>query len=227
MKKGVVFDFNGTLFEDSDMHEKAWALIAKEHFNKTISQDEFQTFIHGRGNSVVLDYLSDDKLSERDKCILVESKESLYRKFCLEGMDGLRLAPGAETLLDELVELNIPRSIATSSGKSNMEFYIRIFDLYKWFSPDTIIFDKGNLPSKPAPDIFLIAAKAMNLPPQRCIVFEDSTSGIEAAESAGMGTIIQIDASHSESAGSGSHLTIRDFSEFDRRLLFAVNHMAN
>jgi beta-phosphoglucomutase-like phosphatase (HAD superfamily) len=104
-----------------------------------------------------------------------------------------------------------------------MDFYIKVFNLHKWFSSDTIIFDTGNIPSKPAPDVFLLAAKAMNLHPQRCVAFEDSTSGIEAARSAGMGTIIQMDASHAGIPDSRVHSILRDFNEFDYRLLVESN----
>lgn len=45
---GVVFDFNGTLFHDSDKHEKAWRQFFKNEFNRDVNDEEFKKYVHGR-----------------------------------------------------------------------------------------------------------------------------------------------------------------------------------
>ena len=74
----------------------------------------------------------------------------------------------------------------------NVEFYIKEFNLEKWFDINKIVYSDGTIPGKPAPDIFLIAAEKIGLAPKDCIVIEDAIAGINAAKSAGIGKIIAI-----------------------------------
>ena len=78
------------------------------------------------------------------------------------------------------------------SDKDNVDFFIEVFNLEKWFDLEQIVYDNGNIPGKPAPDIYLKAAENIGLAPKDCIVVEDALSGIKAAENAGIGNIIAI-----------------------------------
>ena len=92
-------------------------------------------------------------------------------------------------LVKFLKENNIPRTIATMSDKTNVDFYFETFNLAKWFEYDKVVYADGIIPSKPAPDIYEIAAKNLNLAPQECIVVEDAISGINSARDAKIGKI--------------------------------------
>ena len=121
-----------------------------------------------------------------------------------------------------LKENNIPRTIATMSEWDNVEFYIKEFNLKKWFDIDKIVYSDGTIPGKPAPDIFLIAAEKIGLKPEDCLVVEDAIAGINSAKSAGIGKIIAIaslEPIEFYKSMSGIHQIIKDFSEFDRSLL--------
>ena len=74
----------------------------------------------------------------------------------------------------------------------NVEFYIKEFDLPRWFNVDKIVYSNGKIPGKPAPDIFMIAADKIGLNPKDCVVIEDAIAGINSAKSAGIGKIIAI-----------------------------------
>ena len=121
-----------------------------------------------------------------------KEKEGLYRKQCLIDKENFKLAPGAIEFLDYLKENNIPRTIATMSEWDNVEFYIKEFDLPRWFDIDKIVYSNGKIPGKPAPDIFIIAADKIGLNPKDCVVVEDAIAGINSAKSAGIGKIIAI-----------------------------------
>ena len=60
--RGIIFDFNGTLLFDSDKHEKAWRVFAKNFCDKEISDEEFEKNIHGIVNKKVLEYLYNQDL---------------------------------------------------------------------------------------------------------------------------------------------------------------------
>lgn len=189
---GIIFDFNGTLFVDSDKHEAAWRSFAKSYFNRDISDTEFQENIHGWNTEKIFEFLSGGCPVNDDIDKLAMQKEMEYRRLCLQDRDRLHLTKGAAELLDELVKQDISRTIATASRKDNVDFYIEQFRLSKWFDLDRIVYDDGTLQGKPDPDIYLKAAKMIDVDPPRCIVFEDAISGIESAYRAGVGRIIAI-----------------------------------
>ena len=98
----------------------------------------------------------------------------------------------SDFLNKNLKENNIPRTIATMSEKDNVDFYIKEFNLSKWFDIDKIVYSDGTIPGKPAPDIYIIAAQKLGLKPEDCIVIEDAISGINSAKNAGIGKVIAI-----------------------------------
>ena len=190
--KGIIFDFNGTLFFDSHMHYEAWRLYSKKLRGYEFSDDEMRNHMFGRTNADIIEYAIGKKPSENMVKRLAKEKESMYRQMCLDNKKELKLAPGAENFLNFLKENNIPRTIATMSEWDNVEFYIKEFQLEKWFDLNKIVYSNGKIPGKPAPDIYEIAAKNLNLKPQDCVVIEDAISGINSAKNAGIGMIIAI-----------------------------------
>ena len=83
-------------------------------------------------------------------------------------------------------------TIATSSEKTNVDFFFKNLPLGNWFDINKIVYDDGKLPGKPLPDIYLKAAEKIDLSPQKCIVIEDAISGIKSAYNAKIGKIIAI-----------------------------------
>lgn len=189
---GVIFDFNGTLFDDSDKQEKAWKNFSDKIFHRDISQEEFQHYIHGRNNEFIIQYLSDHPLDKTQIKQYAEAKEAIYRELCEADFFHTHLRSGAKMLLDDLKERHIPIAIATASPKSNVEYYIKKFNLWKWFDPEKIIFNDGTIPGKPNPDLYYLAAKCIQLEPEKCIVVEDAVSGVQAAYNAGVRRIVVI-----------------------------------
>ncbi|XP_031831144.1 pseudouridine-5'-phosphatase isoform X2 [Nomia melanderi] len=104
------------------------------------------------------------------------------------------LMPGAERLLRHLKENKIPIALATSSNKENFELktqrWTEIFNLFDHKVLGSS--DPEVVNGKPAPDIFLIAAKRFsdNPEPSKCLVFEDAPNGVEAALNAGMQVVM-------------------------------------
>ena len=188
--RGIIFDFNGTMFFDSDKHEKAWKEYIQKLAGREVSEVELKERVHGRNNSDILEYFSGRKLTEKEVDEMGEEKESIYRKLCLEDKDNFKLVNGVEDLLDYLKENKIPFTIATASGRKNLEFYFEKLNLCKWFDFEKVVYNDGTIKGKPNPDIYLKAAKTINVEPKNCIVIEDAKSGIEAAERAGIGKII-------------------------------------
>lgn len=190
--KGVIFDFNGTLFWDSEKHLEAWREFSKRLRDHAFTDEEMRDFMFGRTNEDIIAYLIGKKPSVKLVEKFGKEKESVYRQMCLKDPEHFHLAPYAEKFLDYLKENKIPRTIATMSEIDNVEFYIKEFKLARWFDIDKIVYADGKIPGKPAPDIYEIAAGKLDLQPSECIVIEDAVSGIEAARAAGIGKIVAI-----------------------------------
>lgn len=191
----VIFDFNGVLYWDSDLHEIAWKQYAAQIRAAPLSDREMAERVHGRTGEAILSYLLNREISREEVDWHVERKESIYRALCTR--DGSpALAPGATALLDLLAESQTPRTIASASAVANMRFFWEIFSLGRWFDWELLVYDDGTLPGKPAPDMYLAAAAKLGVPPARCQVFEDSSSGIAAAHAAGIGRIVAVGPAH-------------------------------
>lgn len=217
---GIIFDFNGTLFWDSEKHVDAWRFYSKKLRGYPLNIEEIQRIVFGRTNKSIVEYLigkteDDEKIEE-----MVQEKEKIYRDICDCDKSNLKLAPGAVELLDFLVDNKIPHTIATGSEKVNVNYFFEIFNLKKWFDLDKIVFDDGLIPGKPDPDFFLIAAQKIGLRPEQCIVIEDSLSGIESARCANIGKIFAIgtDEKNRESMKNveGVDYVISNFYEIDK-----------
>ncbi len=222
MYKGIIFDFNGTLFFDSEKHLEAWREFSKRVRDHAFTDEEMRDYMFGRTNEDILAYLLGIKPEPELVGQLAQEKEAVYREMCRKDKENTVLAPGAVEFLDYLKENNIPTTIATMSEKNNVDFFIEEFNLAKWFELDKIVFDDGNIKGKPAPDIYLKAAKNLGLKPEECIVVEDAVSGIEAARAAGIGKIIAIASMESEDLYKNIPAVsqiIKNFDEIDRNIL--------
>ena len=131
--------------------------------------------------------------TEKELARFVKIKESAYFNFCLELGDRFRLADGAVEMLDGIKEMGIPYCLATGSEKLSVDFFMEHLGLGRWFEyGKNIVYEDGSFTGKPAPDIYVIAAKKLGLSPSECLVFEDGTSGIMAANAAKVGAVIAV-----------------------------------
>lgn len=218
---GIIFDFNGTLFFDSDKHEESWRIFSKKLRGNSLNDEELQKVMHGRTNKSLIEYLLGNPIDDEKLFQLSEEKEQIYREMCIKDKTNFKLAPGAIELLDYLKEKQIPYTIATASGKTNLLFYMENLNLNKWFDLNKIVFDDGSILGKPEPDIYLKAAAKIGIKAEKCIVVEDAISGIESAYRANIGKIIAISpkSKHKNLKKlKGVDCVISDFKEFDRNI---------
>lgn len=222
--KGLIFDFNGTMFQDSHFHEEAWLHMIQKYSDNRLNEEDILLNIHGRTNSEILTYFISDRLTQSEIEQLSYEKEAFYRELCTQKPAQLKLTDGLTETLDHLKKASIPMTIATATVKENLDFYFDIFKLGNWFDYHTVVYDNGSFPGKPAPDIFLIASEKLRVSPADCLVIEDAFSGLIAAKNAGIGTIIGIDPFEKNSAAFkkaklGHHGLIKDFNGFYERFV--------
>ena len=180
--KGVIFDLDGVLIDSAPAHKQSWYdLAAKEGYPMS---DEFFYKTFGMQNFQVLPMLAGKELAGPEMSKLSDWKERRYREIFSETIN---LVQGAERLLNELKAEGFLLAIGSSTTKENIDFVMDKLKIERFF--DTIVTSKDVTKGKPAPDIFLTAAKRLSLNPGDCIVIEDSLPGIEAAKAAKMSVI--------------------------------------
>ena len=197
--EGIIFDFNGTLFFDSDKHKKAWKKFSTEIRSYPFSDEEILKNVFGHTNRAILEYLVQKEIASEQLNDYALRKEHYYRQSCLLDPANLKLVDGAIELFEYLQTNNIKKTIATASEITNVKFFNNQFGLDRWFDINKIVFDDWKIAGKPAPDMFLKAAENIGVNPSNCIVFEDSATGITAAKNAGISKVIIIDPSAEKS----------------------------
>ena len=219
---GIIFDFNGVLWWDAPLVEETWQVTAHKVRGRPFTAEETAQIMHGRNNRGTMEYLAGRPLGDEEAAQWIEEKEAYYRELCMRQGENFRLSPGAEDLLDFLRDHRIPRTIATASIIVNVDFFVRQLRLERWFDPGKIVYDDGILASKPAPDFYLRAAENLGLDPSRCVVVEDSLSGLRAARAAGIGRVIGLTANQPAEAllHAGAHATVESLGQMDRTALF-------
>ena len=197
-----IFDFNGTLVFDTPFHRQAWRQLLQEKTGRSVSDQEFFEHVNGRSNDTIVEHFFGAGMAPGQAEALGLEKEALYRQLCRAAGPAYHLVEGAGALFDRLQRLGAPFAIATSSEKTNADFYFEALGLGRWFGPDNFVYNDGTVPGKPAPDLYRLACARLGRPPTECVVFEDAPAGIRAARAAGVSTVIGVN----RDAGEGRRL---------------------
>ncbi|WP_155286314.1 HAD family hydrolase [Lacticaseibacillus zhaodongensis] len=192
---GVIFDFNGTLYEDAQIQKHAWNQMALKYRGRELSSAENEEHMHGRNNQHTLEYILGRPLTATELTKLSDEKEQIYRHACAADKETFHLRPGVPEYFAALKAAGIPFTVATASVFDNVQFFFDAFGMDRWIDINTVAYNDGKLRGKPAPDIFLRAAANINVPAERTIVFEDASSGIAAAEAAHAGWTVGVQTS--------------------------------
>ncbi len=199
----VVFDMDGVIVDTNPTHKIAIQQFCAR-YGLNLSEEELCTKVYGRTNR---DWITNlfGKLTEEQLEAYAFEKEQLFRELYAPIIEPVK---GLVSFLELLKTNNIPRSIATSAPRANVDFVLNATGIGHYFD---IILDESMVSrGKPDPEIYLKSAKALNLPNAQCIVIEDSLSGVAAAKASGS-KVIGITTTHTHEELSNTDLMIDDF----------------
>lgn len=175
----LLFDMDGTLVDNMVVHHRAWQEHLKE-LGLTLSMDEIKATIWGK-NEDIYERIFPGRFTLHQMRELGEKKELRYVELYTPEIAFL---PGLEDFLTAAKEVGCPMAIATAAPKVCVDFVSHALRLGRFF---TTIIDADQVQrSKPFPDPYLAAARALGASLERCIVFEDAPVGVRSAEAAGM-----------------------------------------
>ena len=219
--KAVIFDFNGTLYDDTGFHVIAWRRYLREKFSIELTDAEVRARCVGPSNLQILRNCLGDGFSQTQISAFSLEKEEIYRAVARENPENLRLVDGATELFDLLTARGIPFALATGSELSNVEFYLEDLGMNRWLALNRIVYYDGSIPGKPDPAIYLEAMRRLGVAPEDCVVCEDTVAGIESARRAEAGRIVAIDTTISREelkANPAVFAVIHDYHGFERYL---------
>lgn len=179
-KKAVIFDMDGVIFDTEKVYLDIWIEVFEKYGYKMTKELYVNVMGTGRKNVIktFLENFGDDLPIEK----MYEEKDN--QLFYIIENQGIPLKKGVKELFSMLKEKNYKIALATSAKRERVEKQIKD----KWLkeSFDAIVCGDDVEKGKPSPDIFLKAAKEIDVEPENCFVVEDSPAGIKAAFSGGM-----------------------------------------
>ena len=177
--RGILFDMDGLVVDTEKLYSRFWReACAFYGYTMTYAQSLRMRGLGGQAGEAMLHHFFGP---EADYMQLRSKRIELMDAFVDE--HGVELKPGIFELMEFLEERGIPAAITSSSPIPRIRKYLASYGLDSRFA--ALCSGRDVPKGKPAPDIYLAGAKALNLPPESCLALEDAPAGIESAYRAG------------------------------------------
>ncbi|HSJ87048.1 MAG TPA: beta-phosphoglucomutase [Anaerolineales bacterium] len=181
--KGFVFDLDGVLTDTAEYHYRGWKRLADEEGIPFTREDN--EFLRGIPRRESLMLILKERIYPEDRIRqMMERKNNYYLEFIKE-ISPRDLLPGGRELLEEIRRAGLKSALGSAS--KNAPEVVRRLGIANLL--DAISDGNSVERQKPAPDLFLHAARQLNLKPEECVVVEDAAAGIEAARAGGFHTV--------------------------------------
>jgi len=207
------------MIDDMHYHELAWYDVFVKQLKAPLTFEEVKAQLYGRSDEIFNRIFGPEKFSIEDIESITNRKEERYRE---EFISHLKLIKGLDTFLEKLRSNKVPLAIGTAAPVLNVDFVLDNLKLRHYFQ--AVIGPDDVAVSKPDPEVFLKASSSLGIPPEHCVVFEDSPKGIEAASRAGM-KAIGVTSYHTSDELKNKNLlfTIEDYVDGQLEPLFNIS----
>lgn len=221
----LLFDLDGVLTPTSDLHRHAWRLLFEPvltaHGAEPYREEDYFDYIDGRprfdGVRAVLEsrgIFLPESGPETSIQAMGEHKNAVFNQILME--EGIRAYPGTQAYLDFLARWPQVKLAVVSSSR-NAEQILQMAGLSDYFETvvDGLVAAREGIAGKPAPDTYVRAAEILGVSPDRAVVIEDATSGVQAGSAGGFAHTIGIDrgAGRDELLAAGATLVVDDVEE--------------
>ncbi|NLM76452.1 MAG: HAD family phosphatase [Clostridiaceae bacterium] len=186
MVKALVFDMDGVIIDSEPLHIEITVHVLRK-LGGNPEPDEIYEFVGVRNDEMWAILKKRHNIKESVQEIL-EIHENYKKKRFSEAE--LETVDGTPELIKEAKEKGLKTALATSSPRFLAEYILKRFDLYKYF--DVLVTADDISQSKPNPEIYTRAARALGVKPHECIAVEDAHLGVKAAKAAGMKCIAYV-----------------------------------
>jgi len=178
MIQALIFDLDGTLANTEKLHFKAWREALLQNGVGEFFLEDFLRYVGTSNEKVANDYIQSDGLKKSQKELIIE-KQTLYMNLIPE----VELYTGAREILERF-HGKLSLAVASSSHEKEVRAILETHDLISYFP--VILGGDMVQKRKPDPEIYVTSAGLLGVEPRKCLAFEDSSPGLNAAKNAGM-----------------------------------------
>jgi beta-phosphoglucomutase family hydrolase len=229
----VLFDLDGVLTPTAEVHMHAWQTMFEElfaawditppyterdyfdHLDGKKRYDGVASLLRSRDVEVPWGAPSDPVTADT-VCGIGNRKNAVFERVLRA--DGIAAYPGSLRLLDVLAAAGTPVAVVSSS--KNAEEVLAAAGIRDRFAVvmDGVIAERDHLASKPAPDVFVEAARMLGVERARSAAVEDAISGVRSAAAGGFGLVVGVDrgVGQQDLVDAGAHVVVKDLEEFVR-----------
>ena len=177
--KALIFDLDGTLVDSMPAHFKAWCAALGEQGKAGVFPEDVFYAMGGRPTRDIVAIIN----GEQGLTLNPDRVASAQKRHYLKKLDEVELIPEVAAIAEEH-RGKVSLAVASGGSREVVEKTLQVLEISDWF--DEVVTSSEVSRGKPAPDIFLEAAKRLGVEPADCVVFEDARAGIIGAREAGM-----------------------------------------
>jgi len=197
----LIFDMDGVIIDSNPLHRIAWSEYMVRH--GVVMTEAMQQQMYGKRNDELIRDFFGSHISDEEIFAHGAAKERLYREM-MQPRAEAALVPGVREFLERHRGLKL--GLATNAEPANVDFVLDATGLRSLFAVIVNGHEVSN--PKPHPEIYLRTADLLQVSASECVVFEDSYTGVQAGQAAGM-RVVGVTTTHEDLPGVA--LSIADF----------------
>ncbi|QRR04191.1 HAD family phosphatase [Dyadobacter sandarakinus] len=206
---------DGVICHTNPYHSQAF----REFFSKrnlSPTDEDFAQHMFGKSNSYILSHFLERVIEGKELLKLEDEKESLFRQLYEPHVDPVA---GFVRFIEDLHTHDVQLGVATSAPRANLDLILSRVPVRSYLG--SILASENVKKHKPDPEVYLTSARNLGVSQDRCVVFEDSFSGVTAGLNAGM-HVVGVLTSHSRDELPPCHLYIEDYTQLDYQAIAAL-----
>jgi beta-phosphoglucomutase len=179
----AIFDMDGVLVDTYQAHFQSWREMAASE-GLEFTEAQFAPTFGCTSREILAALEGERRLSDAEIAAMDERKEAAFRRIIRVAFPAM---PGATELLCALHASGLRLAVGSSGPPENVDFVLERLGVRGLL--DAVVTGRDVTRGKPDPQVFLVAAERLSVPPARCVVIEDAPVGIAAARAAGMAAV--------------------------------------
>ncbi len=179
----AIFDMDGVLVDSYQAHYASWKAVAAEQ-GRIVTEEEFAATFGRTSREIIAALWSQDRYGDEQVRRMDQRKEAAFRRIVEKDFPAMA---GADALLKALAKDGFRLAVGSSGPPENIALVLDRLGATERFQ--AVVSGMDVTRGKPDPQVFLIAAERLEIPPRQCVVVEDAPAGVAAARAAGMKSV--------------------------------------
>lgn len=211
--RAAIFDMDGVLVDTYHAHFYSWLQMARRA-GLSFSEAEFAPTFGRTSREIIAHFWGHGRYNDAEIAALDAEKETAFREIIAKNFPAM---PGVYRLLDDLYVAGWELAVGSSGPPENVDLVLDRLGRRDLFS--AIVTGMDVTRGKPDPQVFLLAAKRLGVPPSQCVVIEDAQPGIAAAHAAGMAAVGIVSTGRTREELAAADLVVNCLTELSPRAL--------